>query len=90
VSLGQEQPVVPPVETDKFLRDFSAVIQRNMGVLFQAAHYHINSSGLLTANPKPTDGNPGDILLGVIGTDFYLFAKVNRTQWIRFGPGTAL
>ncbi len=90
MSLGQEQPVSPPLPSDKFLLDFTAIIQRNLAALFQAAHYHINQNGVLTAVPKPTDGNPGDLLAGKIGSNYYLFLKVDRSHWIQFGPGTAV
>lgn len=88
--LGQDQPVVPPVQTDKFLTDFSRLIQANLATLFGAAHVHVGRNGPITSEPKPTDGSPGDITIGVIGGSTYLFVKTDRSHWFKFGPATAL
>lgn len=90
MAIAQEQPIVPPIATDKFLLDFAKIIQANVRELFQAAHNHVSRNGVLTAAPKPTDGNPGDILIGQISGSTYLFVKADRSHWFRFGPGTAL
>lgn len=86
MSLSQQKQIAPPVATDRQLVDYSSVIQDNLRALFQAGHVHLGLNGVLTAAPTSKDGNPGDIILGVISGVAYVFIKTDRTTWWK-SPG---
>lgn len=88
MALGQQRPVTPPTQSD--LTDFAGIIQQNLSALFQAAHVHVGQNGPFTADPKPTDGAVGDVVMGVVAGSAYLYIKTGRTQWFKFGPATAV
>jgi hypothetical protein len=88
MALRQAQPIKPPVTEDKGLIDFAEVIQRSFTLLFQDGHAHVGAQGILTVNPKSTDGDVGDILIGNISGSIYLFFKVTTNTWYRLGPAT--
>lgn len=84
--IQQGRPVVPPQRNDALLRDFSQIIQDSFSVLFSAGHEHI----IKTSFPGENDGKPGDMYLVTSGGQYYIVVKFSRTQWVRFGPGTAI
>jgi hypothetical protein len=88
MALSQGLPVVPPLESDKQLIDYSAIIRRGFDTLFQAAHNHVGKNGILTSAPTSNMGNVGDILLAVVSANAYIYFKVNDTDWYRLGPAT--
>lgn len=79
--LSQQKPVSPPIDSDGRLVDYSSILQDNLRTLFQSAHVHIGLNGVLTAAPVATDGQPGDILLGVVSGTAYIFIKTDRRTW---------
>lgn len=81
----QNDPVAPPVSTDRGLQDFSEIIQRNMEELFTLAHAHAPRTTL----PEATDGMVGDIVGYDDGTTVYLLYKTNR-GWFRTAALTAI
>lgn len=90
MSIAQEQPIVPPQATDKVLIDFSGIIQKSFSALFQAGHLHVGRNGPITAEPLSTDGTPGDVTIGVVAGSVYLYVKIDRSHWYRFGPAVAI
>lgn len=74
MSLSQTSPVVPPVQGDNGLKNFSENIRANIFTLFQAAHIH----RVITVAPKPNDGTVGDIYLFDDTTNIYLYIKTPR------------
>lgn len=88
MSLSQQTPVVPPTPQDKELVDFSSIIRRNLSTLFQAAHFHVGGSGVLTTPPTQNQGAVGDILIGVVAGSAYIYFKTDSTTWYRLGPAT--
>lgn len=90
MSLANGLPVVPPSDQDKSLTDYSAIIRRNFDTLFQAAHVHVGKNGILTSHPTPTQGQVGDILIGVVSGSAYIYFKTGDTTWFRLGPATAV
>lgn len=72
--LSQSSPIVPPTPTDGNLVGFSQIIQNSFKTLFQAGHVH----RVLTAAPKPNDGEVGCIYLFDDGTNIYLYIKTSR------------
>lgn len=90
MALSQGLPVVPPIESDKQLIDYSAIIRRGFDTLFQAAHNHVGKNGILTTAPTPNMGQVGDILIGVVSGSAYIYFKTGDTTWFRLGPATAV
>jgi hypothetical protein len=89
--LNQGQPITPPTPGDQpALIAYTGNVQRNAQALFSAAHVHVGANGPITEAPKASDGNAGDITIGLISGALYLFVKADRTHWYQFGPGTAL
>lgn len=88
--IKQQKPVVPPLESDKKLVDHSSIVQDNMAKLFQAAHTHVGSNGVLTAAPASNQGSIGDIVVAVVSGSAYIYFKTSATQWYRLGPATAI
>lgn len=86
MSLQQQNPVVPPQASDRLLRDFSQVIQGSFSALFQAAHSH----PIRNSFPGPNEGQPGDLYSVLVNNQYWLVAKVSKTQWVKFGPGTII
>jgi len=84
--IQQPQPVVPPQANDRLFRDFSQIIQNSFASLFAAAHEH----PVKTSFPTPNDGQPGDAYFIFTGGVYYVAVKFSKTQWVRFGPGTAI
>lgn len=72
--VSQASKVVPPLQSDTSLSNFSQIIQSCMQTLFQAAHVH---KSIITA-PKINDGSVGDIYLFDDGTSIFVYIKTNR------------
>jgi hypothetical protein len=72
--LSQPSPIVPPTPTDGNLTGFSQIIQNSFKTLFQAGHIH----RVLTAGPKPYDGEVGSLYLFDDGTNIYIYIKTSR------------
>lgn len=88
--LKQQKPISPPIDVDKKLVDYSAIVQDNLSKLFQAAHFHVGSNGVLAAAPAKNEGSIGDIVIAVVSGSAYLYFKTSATQWYRLGPATAI
>lgn len=85
MALLQNEPVAPPTLKDEGLKDFAAVIQRNLEELFVLAHQH----GVRVTFPGATDGAASDIVTVDDGTDVYILVKTSR-GWFRSAALTAL
>lgn len=88
--LKQQKPVSPPLDSDKKLVDYSSIIQDDFAKLFQVAHSHVGSNGVLTAAPTTNQGSIGDIVIAVVSGSAYIYFKTSTTQWYRLGPATAI
>lgn len=79
----QKTQVSPPSKNDfdNLLKDFSAILQRNLEDLFEVSHDH----SVIAAVPGVYDGNAQDILLFDNGTNQYLYVKF-PSGWKRFTP----
>lgn len=70
--LKQPTFVSPPLTIDvSTLRDYTAVIQKNLQTLYASAHTH----KFQTTAPATSDGNVGDTLIVQLGTSPYLYIK---------------
>lgn len=88
--IKQQQPISPPIETDKKLVDYSSILQNNLRTLFQFGHAHVGTNGVLTSAPASNQGSIGDIVVAVVSGSAYLYFKTSTTQWYRLGPATAI
>lgn len=75
----QRTEIAPPLDSDKGLLDFAAVVQSNMVDLFQSAHEHT----VRTTVPGSSEGNIGDILPVYTAPNWYLYVKVDAATWKR-------
>lgn len=90
MSLSQKNPVTPPLESDRQLTDFASIIQDNLRQLFQNGHVHLGQNGVLTSAPTANDGQPGDVMLGVVSGTAYIFIKTDRRTWWQSAAFTQL
>lgn len=74
--LTQSSKVVPPLQSDANLSGFSQIIQSSLQALFQSGHEH----KIITAAPKSSDGNVGDIYIVDSSSGKYLTWKTS-TGW---------
>lgn len=88
--IKQQKPISPPLETDKKLVDYSAIMQDNLRALFQVGHAHVGANGVLPAAPAKNEGSIGDIVIAVVSGSAYIYFKTSATQWYRLGPATAI
>ena len=75
----QRTEVAPPLKNDKELLDFASVVQSNLADLFDVAHEH----SLRTTVPTSSEGSVGDLVLVNTNSQWYIYAKVNTTTWLR-------
>lgn len=75
----QRTEVAPPLDIDKGLLDFSAIVQSNFVDLFQSAHDH----QIRTSIPGNSEGNIGDIIPVFQDPSWYLYIKISSDTWKR-------
>jgi len=83
---SQRSDVNPPGPEDRQeLKDYSAVIQSNLGQLFNSAHDHV----ILSAKPGVNDGSVQTLSIVDDGTNVYLVVKTKR-GWFKSANFSAL
>jgi hypothetical protein len=73
MSIQQPGNLAPPIPSDRLtLVNFTAILQRLYGTLFQAAHNHT----IVTTVPTSNEGNVGDIYIVQTTSSTHLYAKL--------------